>query len=64
MKGPFARDPVVSDGRDTWEWDGNREAPTLTPSILKWQLDKHGKRVGEHWHGYLTAGVFKLCNES
>ena len=31
-----------------WDWDGNREAPTLTPSILC-------KVSG--WHGYLTNGV-------
>lgn len=32
----------------TWEWDGNREAPTLTPSIH--HID--------HWHGFLTKGFF------
>lgn len=31
-----------------WDWDGNREAPTLTPSIL---CNVSG------WHGYLTKGV-------
>lgn len=37
-----------------WTWDGNREAPTCTPSIL------HDKgRCG--WHGYLTAGEFRPC---
>lgn len=36
-----------------WDWDGNEESPTLTPSILK-----RGACV---WHGYLTAGVFKEC---
>jgi hypothetical protein len=34
--------------RSTWEWDGNREAPTLTPSI---------HHVG-HWHGWLKAGMW------
>ena len=33
---------------DTWEWDGNRDQPTLTPSI---DASKYGG-----WHGYLTAG--------
>lgn len=32
-----------------WEWDGNLDAPTLTPS-----LDLRGV-----WHGWLQAGVFK-----
>ena len=31
---------------DDWQWDGNREAPTLTPSI-NW--------VGV-WHGYMRSG--------
>ncbi len=31
----------------TWEWDGNREAPTLSPSILS-------RTTG--WHGYMRAG--------
>lgn len=31
-----------------WNWDGNREAPTITPSILD---------VVTGWHGYMTAGV-------
>lgn len=30
-----------------WNWDGNREAPTITPSILD---------VVTGWHGYLRAG--------
>ncbi len=32
----------------TWEWDGNRELPTLTPSIH--HID--------HWHGFLTKGMW------
>lgn len=38
----------------SWEWDGNVEAPTLTPSIL------HGDCACK-WHGYLTAGEFVSC---
>lgn len=34
-----------------WEWDGNVERPTCTPSILH-DRDTCG------WHGYLTDGVF------
>lgn len=36
---------------DGWTWDGNRERPTLSPSI---------HAVG-HWHGYLRAGRFESC---
>ena len=49
------------DGHPTWNWNGNREAPTLTPSILMHQMDDQGNKVGEHWHGFLTAGEFKSC---
>lgn len=38
-----------------WDWDGNVEAPTVTPSILH-----DSKRCG--WHGYLTAGEFVPCS--
>lgn len=31
-----------------WHWDGNREAPTLSPSV---------HHVG-HWHGWLRAGMW------
>lgn len=36
-----------------WDWDGNLDSPTITPSIRI--LDRCC------WHGYLTAGVFKTC---
>ncbi len=32
----------------SWKWDGNEDAPTLTPSIRR--LD------GCKWHGFLTKG--------
>lgn len=44
--------------RPSWQWDGNREAPTLTPSINILQFDERGNRCGEHWHGWLRAGKF------
>lgn len=31
-----------------WKWDGNREKPTLTPSLHK--------TAGCKWHGYLRNG--------
>lgn len=33
----------------SWEWDGNLDAPTLSPSV---------HHVG-HWHGYLRNGVWE-----
>lgn len=37
-------------GPQNWAWDGNQNAPTITPSI-----DFENGRPGA-WHGYLTAG--------
>lgn len=47
--------------RPLWTWDGNRESPTCTPSILIHQMNDAAEKVGEHWHGFLTAGVFRSC---
>lgn len=35
----------------SWHWDGNREKPTLTPSV---------HQVG-HYHGWLRAGTWISC---
>lgn len=35
----------------SWDWDGNWDAPTLSPSV---------HHVG-HWHGYLRNGVWESC---
>ena len=43
--------PVIGDRK--WNWDGNKETPTLTPSILKMS--------GCRWHGFLTAGEWRTC---
>jgi hypothetical protein len=43
-------DPKVNGGH-SWEWNGNIESPTLSPSI---------HLVG-HWHGYVTAGRMVSC---
>lgn len=37
----------------SWEWDGNMEVPTLSPSIL---------RIGGcAWHGFFQAGKWNWC---
>lgn len=43
--------PHQSEGQSSWAWDGDKELPTLTPSI------QH--RGGCAWHGYITAGWFR-----
>ncbi len=35
---------------EVWQWDGDWEAPTLSPSI-----QRHGAC---NWHGHLRAGKF------
>ena len=49
--------PVSQPGKPNscqeWAWDGNKEQPTLTPSIF------HRKEKGGcGWHGHLIKGVF------
>jgi len=44
---------VEMDGHPKWDWDGNEDAPTLKPSILR--------TSGCKWHGFLTGGIFKEC---
>jgi hypothetical protein len=49
--------PIVKQGESKsgvrWEWNGNKENPTLTPSILHWG---HGRDKPATWYGYLTDG--------
>lgn len=40
-------------GQRCWEWNGSKESPTLTPSILHWG---NGKKEPATWHGFLTDG--------
>ena len=43
-------DPVPP--KPSWLWDGNKDAPTLTPSIAC------GMPKGCDWHGHMRAGRF------
>lgn len=54
LHGPHAA--KAKDEHPYWEWDGNREKPTLTPSI-RHSTYVNGVNV-EHWHGYLRSGRF------
>lgn len=49
---PF-RGTVAGQSRPSWIWDGNRDTPTLEPSI-------HRSRACG-WHGHLRNGVFVKC---
>lgn len=39
-----------------WDWDGNKEAPTVTPSIHRLP---NWNRPG--WHGFMRAGKLESC---
>ena len=51
----------VKYARDTWAWDGNIEAPTVSPSIHShdWVEGIPVAQMPTHWHGWLQGGVFK-----
>jgi len=43
-----------------WAWDGNRDSPTITPSINCVAVDEDGKPTGGcGWHGFITNGDIK-----
>jgi len=39
-----------------WKWDGNKEAPTISPSILV-----HPNEVTKGWHGWLRNGMLETA---
>lgn len=43
-------------GQPAWRWNGDREKPTVTPSVLLFDETRQ-----PHWHGYLTDGVWRSC---
>jgi hypothetical protein len=57
---PFSQKPhyQTPEGKNVWQWDGNREAPTLTPSFA---LDSG---MGWKAHLYFTAGKIVLAPDS
>lgn len=64
---------------DGWEFDGNLECPTFTPSFKhtgaqrivtergdwtgEWKRDANGKPLAGVCHYVLTAGVLNFCND-
>jgi hypothetical protein len=36
-----------------WQWDGNRESPTLSPSLLRYTPCA--------WHGFMHGGKWNWC---
>lgn len=56
--GLFSRIPVT--GERAWNWNGDRDKPTLTPSILQRAYWKGSEELQEVWHGFITNGVLQV----
>ena len=54
-RGDVVKLPLSGSGHPVWQWDGNQEAPTISPSILICVGDGFGGRK-ELWHGWLRNG--------
>ncbi|HXC25276.1 MAG TPA: DUF6527 family protein, partial [Gemmatimonadaceae bacterium] len=48
--------PNLTRGGASWDWDGNLEAPTLTPSIHCLSEYQGQPSAGCGWHGYIRGG--------
>ncbi len=54
--------PVDTDQKQpSWDWDGDFEKPTLTPSILTNTGPAENPRI---CHSFLREGVFEFLNDS
>jgi Family of unknown function (DUF6527) len=55
--------PAVSSGwnKAAWTFDGNEDAPTLSPSIRYGDRNEKHEIVVEHWHGFIKAGRIESC---
>ena len=51
---PIKQDKVGTSGTYWW-WNGNRDKPTLKPSIGVPAIGSY------NWHGFLTDGRFEAC---
>lgn len=43
--------PPGAPPQPSWEWDGNQDKPTLSPSI----------NTRDHWHGWFRSGRMVSC---
>lgn len=41
-----------------WDWNGDINSPTLSPSILHWG---NGRDKPSTWHGYMRDGKLEEC---
>lgn len=55
--GQYARRVPGQNKPAMWDWDGNIEAPTLSPSIdCRTKTDTGAPAAGCGWHGYIKKG--------
>lgn len=48
---------MIEVGGDGWQWNGNEDKPTLTPSI--WVNREKANPDSGEWHGFLIDGEWK-----
>lgn len=59
LLGPVPVPKTAEDRLYVWGWNGDRDRPTLTPSI-NCLSEKDGKPVGGcGWHGFITDGEMR-----
>lgn len=52
----------ISGRSETWEWDGNLEAPTFSPSYLTWSGPR--EQPLSRCHSFLRSGVWEFLGDS
>ena len=50
----------VNDGR--WTWDGNRDKPTINPSIAFTTMRGESTEWEETFHGFIHDGILKVLD--
>lgn len=55
---------VKADVRPAWQWDGNVEKPTLSPSIRTFYSARDGQPESTRCHHFLRGGVIEYLNDS
>ena len=59
----FARVPVTTEQKTEirWHWNGDKEKPTISPSIyIRTKSDPNGNWI-DLWHGWLRDGKLVTC---
>lgn len=54
--------PVGKDNPQAWQWNGNREKPTITPSLLNRHVD-HDTEIPFVCHLFVTDGMVQYLGD-